>query len=45
MEKMTMFGGFIDMKKEFDGMDRDRCLVIVRARVIGEKALWLITIF
>jgi hypothetical protein len=29
MEKMTMFGGFIDMKKLFDGMDRDRCLVIL----------------
>ena len=40
-----MFGGFIDMKKVCDGIDMDRCTVILRARVIGEKALWLISIF
>ena len=37
---MPIVGGFIDPKKAFDGMDRDRYIMILQARVIGEKALW-----
>ena len=42
LEQEPFYGGFIDLKKAFDAMDRDRCIKILRDRGVGEKALGLI---
>ena len=44
-EQMTTYGGFVGPKKEFDDMDRDTCIEILRNRSVEEKTLWLIFIF
>jgi hypothetical protein len=45
LEQAPMYGGFIDLRKAFDAMDRGRCIQILRDRGVGEKALRLITTF
>ena len=40
-----MYGGFINLKKAFNAMDREKCIHILQDRGVGEKALWLITTF
>ena len=40
-----MFGNFIDLNKVFDTMDRERCLMILKAHGVREKSLQLISQF
>ena len=42
---MPIFGGFMDLKKAFDVMYRDRCITILKDHSVEEKALRLITTF
>ena len=45
LEQVPFFGVFIDLKKEFDAMDRGRCLVILALHGVGPKMLQLICNF
>ena len=44
-EQVPLFGNFINLHKAFDAMDRERCLLILKAHGVGEKALRLISQF
>ena len=42
LEQTPFFGIFVDLRKAYDAMDRDRCLKILRDVGVGEKTLRLI---
>ena len=45
LEQQPLYGIFIDLKKEYDAMDRDRCLEILEAYGVGPKLLRLLRFF
>ena len=45
LEQSPFFGIFLDLKKAYDAMDRDRCLKILRDVGVGEKTTHLISRF
>ncbi len=45
LEQEPWFGGFINLKKAVDAMDRGRCLEVLRGYVVGPNILWIIKQF
>ena len=45
LEQYPLYGFFLDLKKAYNLMDRDRCLKILRGVGVGEEAIRLITRF
>ena len=45
VEQEPLFGVYIDLRKAYDAMDRDRCLLIVEAYGVGPNMLRLIKAF
>ena len=45
LEQCPFYGIFLDLKKAYDAMDRDRCLKILRDVGIGERTIRLIAKF
>ena len=45
IEQCPLFGIFIDLRKAYDAMDRERCLEILRDCGVGEKIIRLISRF
>jgi hypothetical protein len=42
---VPLFGGFIDLKKTFDAMDRNKYIELMWDRKVEEQTLRIITIF
>ena len=45
LKQSPFFGIFVDLRKAYDAMDRDRCLKILRNIGVGEKMVRLIAQF
>ena len=45
IERVPLYGIFVDLRKAYDAMDRERCLQILRGAGVGEKAIRLISRF
>ncbi len=45
LEQVPFYGVFLDLKKAFDSMDRERCLLILGGYGVGPKMIRLIQNF
>jgi hypothetical protein len=45
LEQATFYGVFLDLKKVFDSMDRERCLLILEGYGVGPRMIRLIRNF
>jgi hypothetical protein len=45
LEQVPFFGVFVDLKKAFDAMDRERCLLILEGYGAGPNMVWLVRNF
>ena len=45
LEQVPFYGVFLDLKKAFDAMDRERCILILEGYGVGPRMIWLIRNF
>jgi hypothetical protein len=45
LEQEPLYGVFLDLKKAFDAMDQERCLLILEGYGVGPNMVWLIRNF
>ena len=45
IEQQPLYGVYIDLRKAYDAMDRDRCVLIMKAYGVGPNMLHLIENF
>ncbi len=45
LEQVLFYGVFLNLKKAFDSIDHERCLLILGGYRVGPKMIWLIQNF